>query len=468
MKQNLLLVAIIFLSVFQTNAQQSNKKPNVIFFLIDDMGYGDLGTYGSTFHETPNIDQIASEGMKFTQGYSACTVCSPSRGAILTGRYPGRTHLTDFITGHTNQENPKLKIPDWKMYMEHDRTLLPEVMQDAGYATQFVGKWHLIPREDTQEIQDQHFPESHGFDINVAGCAMGMPRGRGKYFYPFDMPNLEGEKGDYLTDRLTDESLVFLEENKDNPFFLYFSFYLVHGPIMGKKEYIQKYENKEASGGQSNPKYAAMVQALDENIGRVTKKLKELGLDKNTIIILTADNGGTRTSSSGGLRGSKGLSYEGAVREPFIVKWPGVVKPETVCNTPVIGMDVYPTILEMIGLDQKKEEHMDGVSLVSLLKQEGSIDRETLYWHYPHYHATKPYGAIRHKDMKLIEFFEDGDLELYDLKNDPSETTNLATTRPKDAKKLLAMMQQWREDVGAQMPTPNPNYDPNYVKKGKH
>ncbi len=446
-------------------AVADTERPNFVFFLVDDLGWGDLGCYGSKFHETPNLDRLASEGMRFTNGYSACTVCSPSRAAILTGRYPARLHLTDWIDGH-RRENPKLLIPAWKMKIDHELTTLPEALQQAGYRTQFIGKWHLMPigKPDFQ----QHTPEFHGFDSNIAGREWGQPKGPGIYFSPFGMPNLDdGEPGDYLTDKLTAAAVEFIETAKEKPFLLYFSYYTVHNPLMAKPELVAKYRSKakgfdNARDENLNPVYAGMIESLDQSVGRVLAKIDEAGLADNTVIIFTADNGGVSPKSSGGLRGNKGLAYEGGTREPTLVKWPRKVKPGSVCDTPVIGTDFYPTILEMAGLPAQQEAHLDGQSLVPLLtRQADSLGREAIFWHYPHYHNTLPYGAIRRGDLKLIEYFEDGKLELYDLAADPTESRDLSQSEPEAVKELLAALRAWREAVGAQMPTPNPTYDPN-------
>ncbi len=464
------LVLFVLFSVVISPAEEPTR-PNFVFFLVDDLGWGDIGCYGSTFHETPNLDRLASEGMRFTNAYSACTVCSPSRAAIMTGRYPGRLHLTDWITGH-KRANPKLQIPDWNMRMNHDLTTLPEALKSAGYRTQFTGKWHLMPigAEDFEE----HFPESHGFDINIGGREWGQPKGPGKYFAPFGMPNLDdGKKGDFLTDNLTDEAVKFIAESNEEPFLLYFSYYTVHGPIMAKPGLVEKYSAK-AKGFENSrnervhPPYAGMIESLDDSVGRVLAQLEESGVADNTVVIFTADNGGTSEQSSGGLRGAKALSYEGGTREPAIVKWPGRVKPGSVSDIPIIGTDFFPTMLAMADLPSMPDVHLDGVNLKPVLTGDaGSIDRDTLFWHYPHYHKTKPYGAIREGDFKLIEFFEDSALELYDLASDPAETTNLAVTQPEKAKELLSLMKEWRLSVGAQMPTPHPNYDPDFVASTK-
>jgi arylsulfatase A len=458
------LLSLLFCAAVSTGS----AKPNFVFFLVDDFGWADLGCYGSKFHETPNIDKLAAEGMRFTNAYSACTVCSPSRAAIMTGSYPGRLHLTDWIAGH-GQANPKLQIPDWTMKMSHDLVTLPEALKESGYKTQFIGKWHLMP--NGQPDMDEHFPESHGFDSNVAGREWGQPKGPGKYFSPFGMPNLDdGKKGDFLTDKLTDEAVKFVEKSKADPFLLYFSYYTVHGPIMARLELKAKYQAKakmfdNPQGENLDPAYAGMVESLDASVGRVIKAVENAGVADNTVFIFTADNGGDNVKSCGILRGRKGLSYEGGTRVAAIAKWNKKIAAGTSSDVPIIGMDFFPTMLELAGLPALPEAHLDGKSIAPLLTGKATeIDRDTLYWHYPHYHRTLPYGAIRKGDWKLIEFFEDGKLELYDLKNDPGEETDLAATNSEKKDALLKDMQDWRKAVGAQMPIPNPKYDPN---KGK-
>lgn len=435
-------------------------KPNFVFFLVDDFSEGALSAAGSKFQETPHIDKLASQSMRFTHGYSACTVCSPSRAAILTGRYPGRTNCTDWIDGH-GRANAKLLVPNWNMKMDHERTVLPEALKAAGYTTAFIGKWHLMPLREPA-IMDRHFPTDHGFDENYGGREWGQPKGPGKYFHPFDMPNVESKEGDFLTDRLTDYAVDFIDRNKDNPFMLYFSYYTVHGPIMSKPELDKKYQEKLKTGDfkHKDPAYAGMIESLDDSVGRVLAQLDKHGIAENTVVIFTADNGAQRNAYTMDLRGSKGFSHEGGTREPFFVKWPGVVEAGTVSDVPVIGMDFYPTILEMAGLPLKPDEHRDGVSLLPVLKQTGALEKRSLFWHYPHYHRTLPYGAVRNGDWKLIEFFEDGSLELYNLKDDPAETTNLAAKHPNQAQRLLEEMRDWRKIVDAQMMKKNPAYDP--------
>ncbi|MEM9399153.1 MAG: sulfatase [Verrucomicrobiota bacterium] len=468
----MIILRVLFLLCVPLLSLASQQKPNFVFLLVDDLGWGDFGCYGAQFYETPNIDNLASQGMLFTNGYAACTVCSPSRAAILAGRYPARLRLTDWIKGH---ERPyaKLKVPDWNMRVEHDRVLLPEALKEAGYDTAFIGKWHLMPID--QPDYEEHYPTNHGFDINVAGRDWGQPKGKGKYFSPFGMPNLDdGKPGDFLTDKLTDVAVDYLDSrDSNNPFLLYFSYYTLHGPLMAPPELIEKYKEKAKTFNNEkneylNPERAGMVECLDNSVGRIMTKLEQKGFAKNTVIILTGDNGGDRDSTTGGLKGFKAFSHEGGVREPLLVKWPGKTKMNSICDVPVIGTDFYPTMLEIAGLPPKSDEHVDGVSMVPLLTGEKEeLERKNLYWHYPHYHRTKPYGAIRSINWKLIEFFEDGHLELYNLETDPYEKTNLAAEHPEKVQELLKQLKAWRKSVDAQMMSPNPDYDPERATEKK-
>ncbi|MBK1830802.1 sulfatase [Verrucomicrobiaceae bacterium R5-34] len=466
--KSLCLRAMVVGSLSFLPATAEERPPNVVVFLVDDIGWGDVGCYGSQLHETPAIDTLAKEGMKFTHGYSACTVCSPSRAAIITGQYPARLHLTDWIAGHVHAK-AKLQVPDWKMYIDHSLTTIPEALKSKGYATGFFGKWHLMPHKQP-ELMPEHTPVKHGFDINVGGREWGQPKGKGKYFYPWDMPGLEGgAKGDFLTDRLTTESIKWIDGVKEKPFLLYLSYYAVHGPIMTKPELKKKYQAKLKAGDfkQKNAAYAGMIQSVDESVGRVMDYLKKNGLADNTLVIFTGDNGGVAETSSGGLRKGKAWSYEGGTREPFIMKWAGKVKAGSSSDTPVIGMDIYPTILEAAGVSQPKDQACDGISLVSHMEEGATIDRDTLYWHYPHYHKTKPYSAIRKGNWKLIRFHEDGKLELYHLRKDPSESQNLSSQFAEKAKTLAAELDAWLNSVDAQHMTPNPAYDPKAGKRGQ-
>jgi arylsulfatase A len=464
-----ILLILTMLTTQAAAALSAPEQPNFVFLLVDDLGWGDFGCYGAEFYETPNIDRLADQGMRFTNGYAACTVCSPSRAAIMTGRYPARLKLTDWITGH-KFPYAKLSVPEWNTRMEHERVTLPEALKEGGYQSIFLGKWHLMPIG--QPDFEEHFPTDHGFDINIGGREWGQPKGKGKYFSPFDMPNLsDGQPGDFLTDNLTDAAVDYLDSLENGqPFLMYFSYYTLHGPIMATPELVKKYEEKAKTFDNTknewlNPKRAGMVESLDDSVGRIMDKLEAMGVAENTVIILTGDNGGDRDQTTAGLKGYKGFSHEGGVREPLIVKWPGNTEPGSTCDVPVIGTDFYPTMLEMAGLPLKPEEHMDGRSIVSLLKGKDCLGRDNLYWHYPHYHRTMPYGAVRSGNMKLIEFFEDGALELYDLKSDPNETSNLATQYPEKAQELLKQLKAWRASVGAQMMTPNPDYDPEKAKE---
>ena len=437
----------------------ATNKPNVVVFLVDDFSAGALSAYGSDFHETPNIDRLAASGASFTQGYAACTVCSPSRAAILTGKAPARIHLTDWIVGHLSKaKGRKLRLPDWTKFVNHSEETLAEALKSEGYKTGFFGKWHLMPYTNPA-IVHQHQPEAHGFDLNVGGREWGQPKGEGKYFHPFDMPNLDSQPDDFLTDRLTDYALGFIEENKEDPFLLYFSYYTVHSPFMGKPDLVRKYREKAASGNyrQTDANYAAMVESLDDSVGRVISKLDDEGLTDNTLIIFTGDNGSDKHDYTAGLRKCKAYAYEGGVRVPLFVSGLGIPAGQEI-DTPAIGMDLYPTILDLAGLPLKPNQHVDGVSLKPILYGTSEIVDRALYWHYPHYHRTPPYGAVVKDDYKLIEFFEDGSLELYNLKKDPSETTNLSTAQEDVATELLADLRRWRMDVGAQMMVLNPEH----------
>jgi arylsulfatase A-like enzyme len=308
--------------------------------LADDLGWRDLACYGSDLYETPHLDRLARDGMKFTQAYSACTVCSPTRAAILTGKYPARLHVTDWIPG-LPPENPRLLVPDWTKYLPREEVTVVRVLRSAGYATASIGKWHLGGAE--------YYPEKQGFDLNIAGTDTAAPK---SYFAPYKIATLpEGPEGEYLTDRLGDEAVRFIEQNKAKPFFLYLPHFAVHTPIQGKPALVQKYRGKKRAGlRQTNAVYAAMIESMDDTVGRIRRKLDELKLADRTIVIFTSDNGGrVPTTSNAPLRVGKGSCYEGGTRVPLIVHWAGVTKPGSVCETPVISMDLYPTILEMAG-----------------------------------------------------------------------------------------------------------------------
>ena len=456
------------------------RKPSFVFFLIDDLGWKDLGCYGSTFYETPNVDRLAAQGMRFTNAYAACPVCSPTRASIMTGKHPARLGVTDWI-------GAPQRPTTYREGMPLEEVTIAEALKEAGYATGFIGKWHLATRDADRAM---YYPDRQGFDINVGGDHSGAPP---TYFYPYSKGNrsLEtmpagGEEGEYLTDRLTDESLTFIEANKDRPFLLYLSHYAVHTPLESKKGLAEKYETKakglpERQGPHAEPVYgpyetrlvqdhavyAGMVQSVDESVGRVLNKLAELGLEQDTIVIFMSDNGGLSTVRREGptcnlpLRAGKGWLYEGGIREPMVIKWPGVVTPGSECHKPVVSTDFYPTMLEMAGLPLKPQQHVDGLSLVPLLKGTGTARHEALYWHYPHYHGSgnRPSGAVRAGDYKLIEWYEDGKVELYNLKEDLGEKNDLAATMPGKAVELKRMLRAWRDQVGAKMPEGEPRED---------
>ncbi len=454
MKRAFLLITSVLLMAISAWAGQ---KPNIVFILADDLGWGDLGCYGNRFYETPNLDKLAADGMRFTQAYAAANCCSPTRASVLTGRYPARTQVTDWIPGRT-PPGTQLSIPRWTNYLRHEETTIAEVLQRIGYGTASIGKWHLG--------QAGFFPENHGFGLNFAGERWGSHR---SMFAPFGgrpkIPNAHNDE--YLPDRLTDEPLNFIEPQRDRPFFLYLPHYAVHTPIQGKKELVVKYKTKAGAGETFNAEYAAMLESLDASVGRIVAKLDERNLSRNTMVVFFSDNGGLeKVTSNAPLREGKSTAYEGGIRVPLIVKWPGVVKAKSVSHTPVISNDFFPTFAEAAGISLTPKLAIDGVSLKPLLSGKGRIKRDALYWHYPHYNIHTPikpcypHGIIRQGDWKLIEFFEDGRLELFNLKKDLGETTNLSEKEPRVAARLARQLRDWRESVKAQMPSPNPNADP--------
>ncbi len=443
-------------------AQQT--RPNFVFILADDLGWSDLGCYGADLHETPNIDRLAKQCVRFTNAYSAAPVCSPTRASIMTGKHPAKLHMTTWLENAEHPaKNRKLLPPITRENLPHEEVTIAEVLHDAGYRTAIVGKWHLGTAGN--------YPETQGFDINIGGTFWGAPP---TYFYPYKamqsngefryVPHLEnGKLGEYLTDRLTDEALKIIDSAKGNLFFLYLAHHTVHTPIEAKQPMTEKYEKKlKPDLHHKNAKYAAMTQSLDESVGRVLAKLDELNLTKNTIVIFSSDNGGfigQSITDNFPLRSGKGSLYEGGVRVPLMVRWPGVTPAGAVSHEPVVSADLYPTMLAMAGLagDEKHNRDVYGKSIAPLLRQPASkLDRDELFFHYPHYYpTTTPVSAIRARDWKLLEYFEDGQLELYNLANDPSEKNNLAATMPEKARELRTRLNSWRITTGVQLPTPN-------------
>ncbi|MDA2930393.1 sulfatase, partial [Acidobacteria bacterium AH-259-O06] len=428
-------------------------RPNFVFILIDDLGWKDLGCYGSTFYETPNIDQLANEGMRFTDAYTAAPVCSPTRASLLTGKYPASLNLTDWIRGRKQWPWAKLLVPEFNQQLPLQEVTIAEALKAAGYVTASIGKWHLG--------QEPYYPTEQGFDLNFGGTHRGSPP---TYFCPYEIPTIEEcSEGEYLTDRLTEEAETFIEKNQDKPFLLYLSHFAVHIPLEAKQELIAKYEAKaNAEQPQNNAVYAAMIESMDESVGRMMKKLQELQIADRTVIFFTSDNGGLvyegkRTeavTSNEPLRAGKGHLYEGGVRVPLIVRWLGLIEPGSVSPVPVTSTDFYPTILEMADMHVDPQQTIDGVSFLSLLKQTGELKRDAIYWHYPHYsnQGGEPGGVVRQGDYKLIEFYRDGKLELYNLREDIGEKSNLAEQRPDKAAELHQMLKEWRRSVNAQMP----------------
>lgn len=459
-----ILAAVALFSAGVETARCDDSPPNVVLIVADDLGWADLGCYGSRFHRTPNLDKLAREGMRFTQAYAACPVCSPTRAALMTGKYPARLHLTDWLPGRPDMASQRLLRPVIRQALPLEETTLAELLHAAGYVSASIGKWHLGGAGFE--------PQKQGFDINVAGDAAGSPR---SYFAPFQqngksIPGLEqAPEGEYLTDRLTTEAEKFIEQNRDRRFFLYLPHFAVHIPLKAKANLLEKYQAlAKPPTPQNNPVYTAMLDSLDESVGRVMQKLEELKLTDRTIIIFTSDNGGLATlegpntpaTSNAPLREGKGYLYEGGVRVPLIIKWPAGVKPERLCETPVGSIDIFSTIREVCGAPAAAET--DGVSLVPLLKKSGELARRALYWHYPHYsnQGGRPGGAVRDGEFKLIEFYETGRLELFDLKNDPGESQNLVERSPQKVEELAEKLRQWRQSVAAQEMKPNPEFVP--------
>jgi arylsulfatase A-like enzyme len=442
------------------------ERPNIVVVLIDDLGWKDGECFGSKFYRTPAIDSLASKSMRFTQAYAACAVCSPSRAALMTGRYPARLHITDYISGEGAPKNSRFKIPAWQQHLPLEETTLAHALKNLRYATAHLGKWHLGG--------GRFLPEHQGFDLNIAGGETGHPA---SYFWPYGatndphrVPGLSGrggQKGEYLTDQLTDEALKFIEANKDKPFYLNFCHYAVHAPLQGKQELIDQAADLPGADGQSNAVYAAMLRSVDESVERLMNKLEELQLAERTILVFTSDNGGAvhfgqpPATSNAPLRNGKGSAYEGGLRVPLLVRVPGLTRPGSVCDAPVITMDFFPTLLELAGADKSTgRTASDGVSIVPLLRGQASLRRDELFWHYPHYWnggKVSPYSIARVGDWKLIRFYESGREELYNLKSDVSEKDDLAAANPEKRQQLSARLSAWLKEVGAQMPVPRQN-----------
>ena len=474
---------LLLLTLLAASAS-AQQRPNFVFFLVDDLGWKDLGCFGSSFYETPNADRLAETGMRFTNAYAACPVCSPTRASIMTGKYPTRTRITTYINqaGGNQPENWKrnteLLPAPYADRMSLDETTIAEALKESGYATFFAGKWHMGP--------EGFWPEDQGFDVNKGGIERGGPYGGDRYFSPYGNPRLEdGPMGEHLPARLGRETAAFIHANAadQKPFFAYLSFYSVHTPLMTREDLERKYRRKaklmlfsgdrfipegfrEARQIQDHAVYAGMVEAMDLAVGDVLDAIEDSDVADDTVVMFMSDNGGLSTSEGSPtanvpLRGGKGWIYEGGIREPMMIRAPGVTKPGSVNDTPVTSTDFYPTILELAGLPPRPRQHVDGTSLVPWLKGE-SRDRGPLFWHFPHYgnQGGPPAGAVRQGPWKLIEMYEDGALELYRLDRDISERYNLVELYPDRARDLYEQLTEWREETGAVMPSENPSYDP--------
>ena len=472
--RSLRYLSVLFIVLYNGLTVQAAKQTNFLFFLVDDMGWADIGANGSTFHETPHIDRLAKSGMRFTQGYAAGSVCSPTRASIMTGKHPVRVDITDWIPGQSNRPTNPLLHPEDRHSLPLKEVTLAEALKQHGYQTFFAGKWHLG--------KEGEWPTDQGFDINIGGHHKGSPPGG--YYAPWTNPALKAKhKGEYLTERLTAESAKFLDSrDKAKPFLLYLSYYNIHTPIQPYKKRIDHYKSKaeksftgptpfevEHDGKtrtrQDNPALASMVAAVDDSVGALLDKLEELKLDDNTVVIFFSDNGGLSTLGRIGpgcnlpLRAGKGWLYEGGIREPTLIRAPGVTQPGSVSDKPMISMDFFPTMLDLAGLPLQPKLHVDGRSLLSQLKGNDTGQR-TLHWHYPHYHgsAWKPGASIRDGDWKLIEFYHYNNFELYNLAKDPGERTDLAKRNPRKAAELRAKLSAWQKRMKAKMPVPNPDY----------
>ncbi len=453
------------------------QRPNVVLILVDDMGLHDLSIEGSTFYRSPNIDNLARGGMRFTQGYATCRVCSPSRASIQLGKFTARHGVTQWIGARSGMDwkrDDPLLPADYLHELPHADISLAEAMREGGYRTFFAGKWHLGG--------EGSLPTDHGFDINVGGHHRGSPPGG--FFAPFNNPQMDdGPRGQSLPLRLGDETASFIKANRDEPFFAMLSFYMVHAPVQTTKELWSKYQDaapKLPDGAsrfkvdrtlpvrqvQDHPVYAGMVEQTDTAVGRVLDAIEESGLADSTIVIFTSDNGGVSSgdayaTSNLPLRGGKGRQWEGGIREPFYIRYPAVTNAGTTCDVPVTGADFYPTILELCGLEARNDQHVDGVSLVPLLKGD-TIDPRPLYWHYPHYdnQGGEPSSLFRDGDWKLIHYYEDGRNELYDLSVDPREESDLSRTHPARTSQMWNQLERWLKSVGAKFPQSDPRYDP--------
>ncbi len=500
-KNTFILISTLVISVY-VSGQTNNKKPNIIVILADDLGWADLSCYGSSFYETPNLDKLAASGIKFTQNYATCPVCSPTRSSMMTGKYPVKTGITDWIRGRQAEgvakPYEKLIAQGIPYQLALGENTIGEQALNNGYKTFFAGKWHLGEEE-------KYWPQNQGFQTNIGGWKSGSPTGRindstGGFFTPYKNPMLsDGPKGEYITDRLTNETIDFLDKNKESPFFIMYSLYAVHNPMQAPKALIQKYQAKQkllANGNaqkfakdedwmknekewkrrlfQDNPVYAAMMENMDLNIGRLLEKIKQLGIDDNTLVIFTSDNGGLSTAegsptTNGPLRAGKGWLYEGGIRVPLIMYWKGKIIKGSTSDIPVTTADFFPTIANAFNTNYKKDKNIDGDNILQLLSDPNSNKKRQLFWHYPHYsnQGGRPGSAIREGDYKLIYNYEDESAELYNLATDIGEKTDIAATNDQMVKQLKRKLFKWLKANNALVPLKNIKYNPTAVSTTK-
>lgn len=460
--------------------------PNIVMILVDDMGWRDAGCFGSSFYETPNIDQLASEGMSFTNAYAACPVCSPTRASLMTGQYPARIGVTNYINDKGYSQKGKLIDTPYIDHLPLPLTSLASALKEGDYQTWHIGKWHLG--------NAPYYPDQQGFDVNIGGCHLGHPWTG--YFSPYNIPTLQdGPDGEYLTDRLTDEGIQLISQrDPEKPFFLNLWYYTVHNPIQAPKEFVQKFKQKAVELGldnlnpfhvgdffpvemknnkrimrrmiQSNPYYAAMIYALDQNIGRLMTVIRNSDIAENTLVIFTSDNGGLSTSegsptSNKPLNEGKGWMYEGGTREPMIAWWPSTIESSSKCHTPITSPDFYPTFVSLAGLQLSKSQICDGKSFVPLLQGEQLDNNRSIFWHYPHYgnQGGTPGTSIRKGNYKLIHFYENNRDELYNLSTDIAEEFEISKQFPKITTELRNELDNWLQEIEGLIPENNPEYD---------
>lgn len=443
------------------------SRPNIIYINVDDLGWRDFGCQGSEFYETPHIDKLAAQGMRFTDAYAPASNCAPSRACCLTGQYTPRHGVFTVDTSERGKSKHRKLIPTKNtLFIEEDNLTIASLLRSSGYRTCSVGKWHI-----------SNDPTLNGFDINIAGFHRGGPY-NGGYFSPFDYPNCKAtEPGENLTDRLTSEAISFIEDCDGEPFFLYLPYYAVHSPLQAKADKKEKYKAKEKTKAHANATYAAMVETVDDNVGRLLARLEELSLAENTLVLLSSDNGGVwSTSKQWPLRAGKGSYYEGGIRVPLIVRWPGKVPVGATCATPVAGVDFFPTFAAAAEVTVPAGKSLDGENLLPLLTRERELAERPLFWHFPiylqgyvksgpyetgdNYFRTRPGSVVRLGNWKLHEYFEDGHLELYDLSTDIGEKNNLVEQESEKATEMLQILRDWREATDAPVPTKlNPKYE---------